>query len=160
MQSQKKLTPAQAWEKMKHYCAWQERCHAEVALKLAGHGVDGPDASIIISRLIEEGYLNEERFAIQFAGGHFRTKQWGRKKIVYGLRQKGVSDWCIRRALEEIPEDDYMALLQKLAESKWKLLARNPPPVRVAKTRNYLMQKGFEPDLIRQYLKAKQGNGG
>lgn len=119
-----RLTPQQALPKLQHYCAYQERCHSEVKDKLAEYGVFGDDAAQIISELIQEDYLNEERFALQFAGGRFRTKQWGRRKIQYTLKQKGVSDYCIRKALRSIDEEDYEQTLMKLSESKWSELKK------------------------------------
>ena len=82
------LTKEQAHQKAKHYCAYQERCHSEVKEKLYGFGLRKSDVEDLLSKLIEEDYLNEERFAIQFAGGRFRMKQWGRIKIKYELKQK------------------------------------------------------------------------
>ena len=76
-----KFTPQQALPKAKHYCAYQERCHSEVKEKLYGFGLNTKEVDQILSTLIEENYLNEERFAIQFSGGHFRSKKWGRVKI-------------------------------------------------------------------------------
>ena len=113
------LTPAQAWEKIKPYCAYQERCHSEVKEKLSGYGLHRPDVEQLMSRLIEENYLNEERFAIAYASGHARIKKWGKVKITHGLRQKGVSAFCIKKALNEIDMDEYFAILQKLAAQKW-----------------------------------------
>ena len=118
----KRLTPEQAWQKIKHFCAYQERCHFETKEKLFGFGLSKTDVETLISRLIEEDYLNEARFAAQFAGGHFRIKKWGRVKIVYALKQKRVSPVNIKSALKEIDEENYKAILMKLAEAKWKLL--------------------------------------
>jgi len=92
---QQQFTPQQALPKAKNYCAYQERCHSEVKDKLYGFGLNKNETEQIISTLIEENYLNEERFAISFAGGHFRIKNWGRIKIKIALKQKKVSDYCI-----------------------------------------------------------------
>src|SRR5690606_5731225 len=89
------LTKEQAMQKLRHFCAYQERCHSEVRERLFSLGVWMRDHDEIIAGLIEDNYLNEERFAIQYAGGHYRMKQWGRVKIKYALKQKGVSEYCI-----------------------------------------------------------------
>jgi regulatory protein len=87
MALQKKyLTKEEALQKAKQYCAYQERSHHDVVQKLWDLGVRKAEHDEIISALIEEDYLNEERFAVQYAGGKFRMKDWGRKKIYYGLR--------------------------------------------------------------------------
>jgi regulatory protein len=109
-----KLTPQQALPKLKQYCAYQERCHSEVKEKLYSYGVYGDDADSIVSQLIEENYLNEERFALHFAGGKFKMKQWGKMKIKYSLKQKQVSNYCIKKALNSIDDVEYEAVLEKL----------------------------------------------
>ena len=153
MIQQQKLTPKQALQKIKHYCAYQERCHAEVKDKLYGFGLYQKEVEPIISALIEENYLNEERFAIAFAGGHFRTKQWGRVKIKYQLKQKQVSEYCIKKALKIIDEDDYLQTLQKLFDQKLKTLKGEKNIfIKKRKLQDFLMQKGFETDLVRELL--------
>lgn len=148
----KRLTPEQAWQKIKHFCAYQERCHFETKEKLFGFGLSKTDVETLISRLIEEDYLNEARFAAQFAGGHFRIKKWGRVKIVYALKQKRVSSVNIKSALKEIDEENYKAILMKLAEAKWKLLKHEQYLNRQAKTSQYLMNKGYEPTLVQETI--------
>lgn len=144
----KQLTKEQALQKLKHYCGYQERCHQEVKQKLYDLGVWKKDHGEILSMLIEEGYLNEERFAIAFAGGKWRMKQWGRVKIKYELKQKQVSDYSIRKALKQINEDDYLRLLSELAKEKYASLKAEQWMVRKKKTIDYLLQKGFESDLV------------
>ena len=148
----KRLTPEQAWQKIKHFCAYQERCHFETKEKLFGFGLSKTDVETLISRLIEEDYLNEARFAAQFAGGHFRIKKWGRVKIVYALKQKRVSPVNIKSALKEIDEENYKAILMKLAEAKWKLLKHEQYLNRQAKTSQYLINKGYEPTLVQETI--------
>ena len=152
VQFKKSLTKEQALQKLKHYCAYQERCHNEVKEKLYQLGVWKKDHDEIISALIEENYLNEERFAIAFAGGKFRVNKWGRVKIKYELKQRQVSEYCIKKALKEIPEQDYMEVLAKLANQKYESLKDDQWMVRKKKTMNYLMGKGFETQLINGIL--------
>lgn len=147
------LTKEQALEKIKHFCAYQERCHSEVRSKLYTYGLKKPDLEEVIGNLIELNYLNEERFATQYAGGKFRLKQWGRKKIQYELQQKGVSSYCIKVGLKEIDEEMYMTVLRKLALAKWKTLAGQNAMVRQSKTYAYLLQKGYENVLINKVIK-------
>ncbi len=153
IQSQK-LTPLQALPKLKQYCAYQERCHSETKEKLYSYGIYNNDAEEIISKLIEEDYLNEERFAIHFAGGKFRVKQWGRLKIKYELKQKQVSNYCINKALKAIDIDDYEKLLSKLAEQKLKILKGEKNIfIKKRKLQDFLLQRGFESDLVRAVVK-------
>jgi regulatory protein len=155
----KYLTKEQALQKLKQYCAYQERCHSEVQQKLWDLGVSRSMHDEIISNLIEEDYLNEERFARMFAGGKFRMKSWGKKKIEYALKDKKVSSYSINKGLKEIDEEAYQQLLNKLTEKKYDSLKSEQYIVRKKKTMDYLLQKGFEPDLISKVvnnLKSKE----
>lgn len=151
----KHLTKEQALQKLKHFCAYQERSHHEVKEKLYKLGVWKKEHDEIIAALIEENYLNEERYAIAFAGGKFRVKNWGRVKIKYELKQKQVSEYCIKKALKQIEEEDYMKLLNKLAKQKYDSLKADQYLVRKKKTINYLIGKGFEMNLVREVLEKK-----
>jgi regulatory protein len=144
----KTLTKEQALQKLKHYCAYQERSHSEVREKLYNLGVWKKDHDEIIASLIEQNYLNEERFATAFAGGKFRIKQWGRVKIRYELKQRQVSDYSIKKAIRQIQEQEYLETLQKLADAKYNSLKNEQWLVRKKKTIDYLVAKGYEPDLI------------
>ena len=155
----KYLTKEQAFQKLKQYCGYQERCHYEVQQKLWDLGVSRSLHDEIISNLIEEDYLNEERFARMFAGGKFRMKNWGKKKIEYALKDKKVSSYSINKGLKEIDDEAYLQLLEKLTEKKYESLRSEQHLIRKKKTMDYLLQKGFEPDLISKAvnnLKSKE----
>ncbi len=146
------ITKEQAFQKAKSYCSYQERTHKEVKEKLYGFGLRKADVEQLLTDLITEDYLNEERFAVQYAGGKFRMKQWGRKKIQYELKQKGLSAWCINKAMKEIDEADYLKIARKLAISKWKLLQKDHKQNKQAKAYAYLVQKGYEPELANRLI--------
>jgi regulatory protein len=150
----KQLTKEQSLQKLKHYCAYQERSHAEVREKLYALGVWKKDHDEIIATLIEENYLNEERFAIAYAGGKFRVKQWGRVKIKYELKQKQVSEYSIKKAMKQIDEEEYLKVLNKLAKEKYQSLKTEQWIIRKKKTMDYLMGKGFESGLITEVLNS------
>lgn len=156
----KQLTKEQALQKARHYCGYQERSHAEVKEKLYSYGLRRPEVEELLSQLIEEGYLNEERFAIQFAGGKFRMKHWGRVKIKYELKQKQVSEYCIKKAMKEIDEEDYLKTLRKLAAQKWEAVtgAGVNLIVKMSKTTDYLLQKGYEAELVRGVVNELKGS--
>jgi regulatory protein len=148
--SAQRLTPNQAVPKIKQYCAYQERSHSEVKDKLYSFGISKNDVDEIISKLIEEDYLNEERFAIHFAGGKFRIKQWGKVKIKYQLKQKQVSDYCIKKALATINSADYKKTLYKLADAKIATLQSEKNIfIKKRKLQDHLIQKGYELDLVK-----------
>lgn len=150
--NKKTLTVEQALQKLRHFCGYQERCHSEVKEKLYTLGVFKNEHDAIVATLIEEDYLNEERFAIAFAGGKFRVKQWGRIKIKYELKQKQVSEYSIKKALQQIKEDEYRELLKKLAEERHQSLKEEQHTTRKKKTMDYLLQKGFEMDLVKEIV--------
>ncbi|MBS1758628.1 MAG: RecX family transcriptional regulator [Bacteroidetes bacterium] len=148
----KQLTKEQALQKLKHYCAYQERCHSEVIEKLYSLGVWKKEHDTIIATLIEENYLNEERFAMAYAGGKWRQKQWGRVKIKYELKQKQVSEYCVKKALKQIDEEEYEQVLKKLAGDKYNALKQFQYLIRKKKTIDYLIQKGFEHSLVQTVM--------
>ncbi len=149
----KTLTPAPALQHLTPSCGYQERSHSEVKEKLYSLGIGKKDHDEIISTLIEENYLDEERFAIAFAGGKFRMKQWGRVKIKYELKQKQVSEYSIKKALKEIDEETYRRTLQKLYEDKWdSLKGEQDRFIKLTKTRDYLLQKGYEGELVKKVI--------
>ncbi len=142
----------QAILSIRHFCAYQERAQQEVRDKLYELGMTTPEVEEILSDLITENFLNEERFAISFAGGHFRIKGWGKLKINHALYQKRVSAYNIKKALKSIDEEDYQAKLYDLATKKWASLKGERGLSRMAKTHAFLHQRGFEPALIQPIL--------
>ena len=161
MLQRKQLSKEQALQKLRHYCGYQERCHGEVKEKLYSFGLHKQEVEESISQLIEEDYLNEERFAIAFASGKFRIKQWGKIKIKYELSRKKVGEYCIRKALAAIDDKDYSKTLQQLASKKWKSVKGEGINlfVKMSKTKSYLQQRGFEPVLIQQAINQLRENG-
>ncbi|HPI55121.1 MAG TPA: regulatory protein RecX [Chitinophagaceae bacterium] len=145
-----------ALQKIKSYCAYQERSHQQVRYKLIELEVYGDDLEEMISVLIAENFLNEERYARSIARGKFKIKQWGRQKINYALKQEKVSAYCIRQAMTEIDEDEYLKTLDSLADKKLSTLKSEKNKfIKMTKLRNYLMQKGYESEYIRDILQQK-----
>lgn len=118
--------------------------------KLFQLGVRRSEHDEIMAALIEENYLNEERFASAFASGKFRMNEWGRVKIKAALKQKQISDYCINKALKQIEEKEYLQLLKKLAEKRYASLKNEQYLIRKRKTMDYLLQKGFEWELVKE----------
>lgn len=136
------------------YCIYQERTQAEVREKLKSWGLSRDHSEEVIAWLITENFLNEGRYARQFAGGKFRVKKWGRRRILFELKAKGISAPCIRDALSEIPEEDYRQTLHALAEKKAAdLHPEKDPFVLRKKITTYLLMKGYEPELISDTLR-------
>lgn len=140
--------------KIANFCVYQERTQAEVRSKLASWGVWGDEAEELISFLITENYLNEERFAKIYAGSKFRVNRWGRRKILAALKAKGLSSYCVQVGMKEINPDDYWdALVNELGKrSKENTLSEKQRVFRA------LLAKGYESDLIGEAWKEVWGN--
>ena len=144
----------QAIQRIRHFSAYQERAQQEVRDKLYELGMTKSEVEEILSDLISENFLNEERFALQFAGGHFRIKGWGKVKINHALQQKRVSTFNIKMALKAIDPKDYEKTLLSLATKKWNSLKGERGLSRMAKTYAFLQQRGFEPALYQPIVQA------
>ncbi len=139
---------------IEYYCRYQERSHKEVRNKLYELGCNTDEVEENIMELIQADLLNEERYASAYAGGKFRMKQWGRNKIVQQLKFQQVSDYCIKKALTEIDEDDYWAAARYLAEKKKnELRTEKNHYTKKQKVYRYLYQKGYESNLIYETIK-------
>ena len=134
--------------KAANFCAYQERTQKEVRNKLYELEVIGDEAEVIITWLIENNYLNEERFARLFAGSKFRQKKWGRIKIRQELKIRGVSDYCLKAGMSEINEDDYMVTLQEIIEKKSKDIKESNKLIIKQKLVKFALSRGFENDLV------------
>ena len=142
----------QAIQRIRHFCAYQERAQQEVRDRLYELGMTKSEVEEILSNLISDNFLNEERFAIQFAGGHFRIKQWGKLKIQHALQQKRVSPVNIKKSLKSIDEIEYIKVMESLATKKWNSLKGERGLGRMAKTQAFLYQRGFETALMQSFL--------
>lgn len=145
---------AQVLSKLRLYCARQERCRQDIERKLRTYELPYRLWDEVIAYLIEEGYLNEERFAKAYVSGKFRMNQWGRYKIRQGLKEKGISPPNIRIGLEEIEENRYRETLSKLIQKKYDRLSRDKdnPWKRRQKLMAYCVRKGFEIELVKELL--------
>ncbi len=138
---------------MMKYCAYQDRCHKEVKDKLIEIEVYGDDIDELMIILVAENFLDEERFARSFARGKFRIKKWGRWKIKQELKKKRISEYCIKKAMEELDEYDYEGQLRALLIKKAAVLRETDQFKRKGKLAKFAQSKGFESGLIWTILK-------
>ncbi|HEX8548936.1 MAG TPA: regulatory protein RecX [Cytophagaceae bacterium] len=150
---QKFIGEKEAFLKACMFCSYQERTQTEVREKLYGMGLKKDVVEELISKLITENFINEERFAKTYAGGKFRIKKWGKIKILEALKQKRLSDYCIKKGLLEIPDEDYILTIEKLIEIKWASNTEENIFKKKNKIATYLIGRGFEPDLVWAHLK-------
>jgi regulatory protein len=149
-----KLSFDEALKKLEYYCAYQERCHQEVALKLKQLGLKKPDDDVLIVYLIENNFLNEERFARSFARGKHRIKLWGKNRIVNELKQRQITPPNIKLALTEISEEEYKETFEKLSERTWDGILEKNLLKKRKKFCDYLLRKGWESEWIYEKVKT------
>lgn len=145
-----------ALEKLRGYCAYQERSQQEVRDKLYSLGMNKEEVEQGLTALITEGFVNEGRFAETYTRGKHRAKRWGRIKIRAGLKKHGISDPCIRKALEILGDEEYMDTLKKVLELKRKSLGGKED----FKSRQAIIRAGlshgFESDLVLDVLRFER----
>lgn len=148
MSKNKSFTVKEATRKMESYCAYQERCHKEVEIRLKEMNLIDLAKEVIILHLLEHDFLNEERFSKTFARGKFRIKKWGKQRIMRELRMKSISDYNIKSALKEIDDVEYYKTFNELAEKR--LLELNETDVykKRKKMADYLLYRGWETALV------------
>jgi regulatory protein len=151
--TKKYISKEEALRKLQKYCAYQDRCHQEVRTKLIELGCYGDDLEEVISELILENFLNEERFARSYARGKFRFKKWGRIRIKRELKMRKISAYCIKKAMEEIGDDEYYTELEKLILKKNNTVAEQNEFKRRKKLADYVIRKGFESFLAWEIIK-------
>lgn len=145
-------TYQEALAKLERYCAYQERCHLEVSQKLQALGMIPQVQEAIIAQLIQDNFLNETRFAQAFARGKFRIKHWGKLRITRELKARKISDWNIKKALEEIEPEQYLNTLDRLSNQFWNKHLGLELWKRRQKVVQALQYRGWENDLIFESL--------
>lgn len=146
-------TLSEARPKIQRYCAYRERSHKEVLQKLRSYGLAETKVQALMAELIEQQFLNEERFARAYARGKHRNNGWGWLKIKQGLQQHHLSEYVLQKAFGELPQEEYQANLQALAQKQWRNQRSLTPFQRRGKTAQYLIQRGYEPHLVWEVVK-------
>ena len=144
----KSYTVREATLKLMQFCAYRDRSQKEVEDKLVDMRMIPAAREEIIIKLMQENFLNEERFARSFARGKFRIKKWGRQKIKQELHLREISGPLIKLAMTEINEKDYRSTLCSMAEKKLLLLKETNPFKKRKKLYDFLSSKGYESHLI------------
>ena len=134
--------------KLEYYCSYQERCYKEVEEKLFSLRATDSEKESILIHLIENNYINEERFAKSFARGKHNYKYWGRNRIKNELKFRNISSKIIEIALNEINNESYIETFHDIAEKNWESIKERKGPKKNKKFVDFLLRKGFENDLI------------
>ena len=138
-------------EKMRSYCMYQERCILEVKKKLTRLHVAPKSKSKIIDHLIEDDYLNEVRFSKSFIQGKLRIKKWGRIKLNYELRIRGIKKFIIDQEINKISNEDYCQYFNEFSNNKIKTLKGSKEQKKRSFV-NYFTYRGWENNLIYEKL--------
>ena len=148
------LTVAEIKLKLEHFCAYQERCHLDVVQKMRGMAIDSHAIDEIVVYLIQNKFLNEERFACSFARGKHRIKYWGNARIINELKARNISQTIIKTALKEISTDEYFTTFENLSVRIWENITEKNELKKRKKFCDYLLRKGFESQMV--YEKVKE----
>ncbi|HAQ38933.1 MAG TPA: hypothetical protein DCX89_09730 [Saprospirales bacterium] len=138
--------------KIRHFCAYRDRCHAEVRSKLLEMKVYGDELEEMMAELITDGFLNEERYARSYVRGKFRINGWGRNKIIPALKLKKIHSSLIKQALNEIDEDEYLEHIKQVIDKKYASMTDGSGYEKRQKLIRFAMLKGFELDIIEQLI--------
>ena len=144
----KHYTNQEVKQKLEHFCAYQERCHNEVIQKMRSMAIDSNTIDEIVVYLIQNNFLNEERFACSFARGKHRIKYWGNVRIIDELKARNISQNIINTALKEITTEEYTATFQILSERHWESISEKNNLKKRKKFCDFMLRKGFESNLI------------
>jgi len=153
MQNHKTYTVEEAKQKLEYYCSYQERCHDEVVEKLRTMKMIPEAIDMIVVHLLNQNFLNEERFACSFARGKHRMKYWGKIRIVNELKFRNISKYNINTALQEITQEEYLSNFHKLADTHWQNMREHNLLKKRKKFCDFLLRKGFESNLVYEKVK-------
>ena len=151
-------TPKEALAKLEHFCAYQERCHAEVVSKLYSLKMTADEIDAIVVKLIEGNFLNETRFACSFARGKHRMKSWGKIRITNELKARQISSTNITLALKEISAEEYQETFDQLSERCWNSIQEKNQLKKRKKCCDYLLRRGYESNIVYEKVKELENN--
>jgi regulatory protein len=152
MPSGRKYSLLEAKTKLEALCAYQERCSQELDRKMIQWGLDEEDRNALLADLISNNFLSEERFAEAFVSGKINIKRWGKIKIRQQLKQKAISEYSIKKAMDGITDEVYFGNLNRLAEHKYTTLKGPDDYNKKVKLYRYLSGKGYETEFVREVV--------
>lgn len=153
MKSTADLSLKEVIQKMEYYCAYQERCHAEIKEKLYSFQVTADEKDQIIVHLLDHNYLNEERFASVYTQSKLHQKKWGKKRITLELKAKQISSFLITKSIREIDANEYKSIFDQVSEKHWDTITEKNTLKKRKKFCDYLLRKGWESDWVYEKVK-------
>ena len=152
MQQKNVFTVNEIKKKLEYYCVYQDRCHQEVEKKLKEYRLIPEARENILLHLMQHNFLNEERFAKNFARGKFRIKNYGKLRIIRELKHRNISEYIIKAALKEIDEEEYLDMANQLIEKKIASINDVNAIKKRKKITEYMLRKGYELNLIQEIM--------
>lgn len=140
------------YEKLCNYCAYQERCVADVRQKMQKLKMEKDQFDLYIEKLKEENFLNEDRFVKYFVSAHSK-KKWGKTKIKAALGAKRVNAEFVKKYLEDIDEGAYAAQIAVVAAKRWRTIKGDTVRERKIKLMRFLLSKGYEMAKVQEAMK-------
>ena len=134
--------------KAQAYCTYQERCINDLSIKLREWNIKDGVAEKIINKLVNDDYINEERFARNYAGSKFRIKKWGKNRIIYEMKRKDIPDLIVQIGLEEIEDEEYINAIKELLSKKSFTISEKDPLKRKQKLARFAIAKGYRSGLV------------
>jgi regulatory protein len=136
------------------YCSISEHCISDVEDKLTAWGMTEDKKHKIIDKLIEDDFINEKRYCIAFTKDKFHFNKWGKIKISYSLKQKGLDSKLIDMALKTIDEGEYEEMLAVLLKNKLKTIKWEYEYEKMGKLFNFAQSRGFESNVIDRVIRT------
>lgn len=150
----KEYTFEELLHKAASYCSISEHCISEVEDKLSAWGIDDDGRQRIITRLLDEDFINEKRFCVAFTKDKFHFNKWGKIKISYALKQKGLTSEFISAALATIDDGEYEEMLAVLLKTKLKTMKWQYEYEKMGKLFNFAQSRGFESSVVDRVIRT------
>lgn len=142
------LSLKEVTQKLEYFCSYQERCHADVESKLFDFKLSQDQKDKVIVHLIQNNFLNEERFALLFTISKLHQKKWGKIRITQELKLRKISSFLINKAVKSIVVDEYESTFEQLSEKFWDTISENNKLKKQKKFCDYLLRKGWESTMV------------
>ena len=150
----KEMTGQQAYQKLAALCARSEHCQQEMLDKMRQWGVDEEEQAQVMARLVEERYVDDERFTRAFVNDKVRYAKWGRRKMQQALWMKRIDEQLARTVLDEGPDEDYIAILRPALKQKRRSTKAASEYEMTMKLIKYALSRGFTMDVIKQCMEV------
>lgn len=144
----KPISPTAALNKAAALCARSEQASGDIYAKLTGWGLTTEEADGVMKQLISENYINDERYARAYCRDKMRFNGWGRIKVAFMLKSKGIGKSHIEAVLAEVNEEEYIATLRRLLQAKWRDVRGKEPMQARASMMRFAASRGFEPNVF------------